>query len=148
MTVSYVVYERIHGYKYRLLEQFQWYSEFLKDESFEAPFFQCDKGHCTAFKGYAWDGVSGPAVDTKKTKIPGLKHDISYQAIRLGLIDKKYKSDIDKQFHDDLERGKVSRFIADIYYRGVRWFGSMWGLVRGKYEGKRLYAPKKPDGKE
>lgn len=43
-------------------------------------------GTMTVRKGYAWDGPSGPAFDTKSFMRGSLFHDVSYQLIREGCL--------------------------------------------------------------
>lgn len=51
----------------------------------------------TIHPGYAWDGPSGPAVDTPAFMLPSLVHDVLYQMIREGLINRSYKKYADKE---------------------------------------------------
>jgi len=41
----------------------------------------------TIFKGYCWDGPSGPAIDTKNFMRGSLVHDALYQLMRMGKLD-------------------------------------------------------------
>jgi len=55
----------------------------------------CSDGTISIPAGYAWDGASGPAIDTP-TIIPGsLFHDFLYQCMREGVLDRKYKDAAD-----------------------------------------------------
>ena len=40
----------------------------------------------TVRAGYAWDGTTGPSVDTRSMMIPSLAHDALYQLIAEGLL--------------------------------------------------------------
>jgi len=71
------------GYKYQL----------HKDEVIEIPIYQdhliesdfielTSKGVLTVKKGYAWDGASSVAWDTKNIMTPSLAHDALYQLMR------------------------------------------------------------------
>jgi hypothetical protein len=44
-------------------------------------------GVLTCAEGYAWDGASAPAVNTKNFRLPSLFHDAIYQLLRLGLLE-------------------------------------------------------------
>lgn len=44
-------------------------------------------GWMTFWKGYAWDGPSGPTIDTPDSMRGSLVHDGIYQLLRLGLLD-------------------------------------------------------------
>jgi hypothetical protein len=43
-------------------------------------------GMLTVAKGYAWDGPSGPTIDTPSFMFSSLIHDVLYQLIRMGLL--------------------------------------------------------------
>lgn len=71
---------------------------------------------------YAWDGCSGPTIDTKTNMRPGLLHDGGYQLVRLGLIPQEYKS-----YFDDLLKivgmsDGMWEFRASYYRAGVMYF--------------------------
>src|SRR3990167_11071971 len=55
-----------------------------------------DKGLLLIKAGYAWDGASGPTLDTDSAMRGPLVHDALYQLMRLGLIDKKWKDAADE----------------------------------------------------
>ena len=48
---------------------------------------------------YAWDGASGPTLDTKNTMTPSLVHDAFYQLIREEVLPRKYKENADRIFY-------------------------------------------------
>jgi len=57
-------------------------------------------------KGYAWDGASGPAWDTKSCIRGSCIHDALYQLLRLGLLPMEHKSAADLVYRRDcLEDG-------------------------------------------
>jgi len=74
-------------------------------------------------KGYAWDGASGPTIDTDSTFRGSLVHDALYQLMREDLI------------------GQHNRIIADCYLRDIciedgmwKWRANLW------YDGVRKFA--------
>jgi len=52
-------------------------------------------GMLTIRKGYAWDGASGPAFDTKTIMRGSLFHDVSYQLMREGSLSRDLKDTAD-----------------------------------------------------
>jgi len=52
-------------------------------------------GTLVIHKGYAWDGASGPAIDTPNFIRGSLVHDVLYQMIWEGLIPIYYRKDAD-----------------------------------------------------
>lgn len=75
----------------------------------------------TIQKGYAWDGASGPTIDTKNTIKASLIHDCLYQAMRLGILDQSYRKAADKELRDQM---KTSKFRAKVWYLAVRLFAA------------------------
>ena len=74
--------------------------------------------------GYAWDGVSGPTVDSKATMYPGLVHDALYQLIRLGILHQGSRKEADKLFRRLLKEDGMTFFRRWYFYRAVRWLGA------------------------
>ena len=81
-----------------------------------------EKRTAQAEKGYAWDGPSGPAIDTKNFMRGSLVHDACYQLMREGLLpqDKRKPSDV-LLWLICLDDG-MSRTRADYVYHAVRTF--------------------------
>ena len=76
--------------------------------------------------GYAWDGASGPTVDTEATMYPALVHDALYQLIRLGIIPTGSREEADKLFLQLLKEDGMPFFRRWYFYRAVRWFGASY----------------------
>lgn len=74
------------GYKYQLAEEFVILTPIV-GVMFEHEFFKMfDNGILVIRKGYAWDGASGPTIDTASSMTPSLVHDVLCQAMRLKLL--------------------------------------------------------------
>lgn len=76
-------------------------------------------GWLTIREGYAWDGCSGPTIDTPSTMRGGLVHDALYQLIRLGKIDKGWRDLADDTFRWLLIDDGMWRWRAWLYWRAV-----------------------------
>ena len=64
------------GYKYQLGNDYRVKTDILPDYDIETEFVQLDRsGVLTIRHGYAWDGPSGPTVDTKTFMRGSLVHD-------------------------------------------------------------------------
>ena len=82
-------------------------------------------------KGYAWDGPSGPTIDTAAALIASIPHDILYQCHRMGYpINRK---DADEDYRDILLGHGVSQIRALIHYRVLRRVG--WLAAAPKQDG-------------
>lgn len=77
-----------------------------------------------AVKNYAWDGPSGPTIDTKNSMRAALIHDILYQAIREKELPKKCRAKADKLFLELLKEDGMFCIRRWIWYLSVRAFGA------------------------
>jgi len=91
----------------------------------------CNAGFCrlstdgvlTIYEGYAWDGPSGPAIDTPNWMRASLVHDALYQLIRVTSLSSTTRKAADVLMYDILIEDGMSRFRAKYSYWGVRAFG-------------------------
>jgi len=81
-------------------------------------------GVLTARAGYAWDGPSGPMMDTPTAMRASLFHDLLFQMLRRGLLDyDTAKPKADELFRRICIADGMSHFRAWYAYRAVRRFG-------------------------
>ena len=74
--------------------------------------------------GYAWDGPSGPTVDTRNFMRGSLVHDALYQLMRERHIDRdKWKDTADKLLRQMCLEDGMSTVRAWWVYHGVSSFG-------------------------
>jgi hypothetical protein len=112
------------GYKYQLYLE----TEFLlpaqfASHSFSARFMKLQNGVLTVFAGYAWDGASGPTIDTKNSMRGGLLHDALYQAMREGYLPRTLKADADQLLYDTCVEDGMMKARAWLWKRAVLRFG-------------------------
>ena len=69
---------------------------------------------------YAWDGCSGPTWDTESTMRGGKFHDALYQLMRMGLLDRKWRKEVDEFFYQILIADGVWTIRAKYFYQAVR----------------------------
>lgn len=86
--------------------------------------------------GYAWDGASGPAIDTKTILRGSLVHDALYQLIREGHLPKYAKVVADKVLHDLCIQDGMAKVRAWYVHQAVLKFGDIANVPR-----ETLYAP-------
>ena len=108
----------------------------MKAFTFDHEYFSLKDGIITIHKGYAWDGVSGPTIDTKNTFIAGIVHDALYQAMRVQILPQSQKKVADKIFQRLLRKNGMSWFRAKYFYLGVKWFGK--SHVKPKDHGEEM----------
>jgi hypothetical protein len=112
------------GYKYQLVETVTLETSIRPPISIETEWITLTmNGKLTCKKGYAWDGPSGPAFDTKNFMMPSLGHDAIYQLIRLNLLPKAYRIYADKDLRYWCLKKKMSRIRAWWVYWAVRLRG-------------------------
>ena len=76
--------------------------------------------------GYAWDGASGPTIDTKTTFVGSCVHDCLYQGsrefLKFNTEDEfyQYRKWADQQFRKQLKLSGMNWFRRMYWYRGVR----------------------------
>jgi len=111
------------GYKYQLYQDEEFitgiYGKNIKTDFIEL----FANGVLIGRKGYAWDGASGPTIDTKNSMRAALVHDMGYQLIREGLLTLDYKEFFDGYFYLILRQDGMSYLRAWIWYNAVCNFG-------------------------
>ena len=88
------------GFKYQLAESYEiMLSKYnaLPGRDILTPFVRFWKdGKLVILDGCAWDGPSGPAIDTTNFMRGSLVHDVLYQLIRLGHLDLTWRGRADE----------------------------------------------------
>lgn len=108
------------GLKYQLVETYSIQTT-IQGCNIQTQFIKLEiDGLLTIYKGYAWDGPSGPTPDIDSFMRASLVHDCLYQLMRLGLIDKKYKSDADLIMKKLCVEDDMWEILANIFYNIVK----------------------------
>ena len=71
--------------------------------------------------GYAWDGPSGPMMDTKDLMRASLKHDVMYQLLRMGLLPESDREIADDEYVDDTKNDAKWKWFGKVraWYSGL-----------------------------
>ncbi len=85
-------------------------------------------GKLTIKAGYAWDGCSGPTIDTANTMQAGLVHDALYQLMRKNLIPASERLKADNQLREVGIANGMWKFKANIYHWAVNKFAKKAAL--------------------
>ena len=122
-----------NGYKYQLCADYEilvegitlsreYSSEFLRIQPDLLP-----GNVCLRIKaGYAWDGPSGPTIDTKTFMRGSLVHDALYQLMRERVLNKNLNRKVaDKILYALCRQDGMSWFRAKYVYWGVRFGANM-----------------------
>ena len=74
--------------------------------------------------GWAWDGASGPTIDTASAIRPSAEHDALYWLMRNGYLDPEiYREPADLRLYEMLKLDGMWDLRAWGWYRAVRTFG-------------------------
>ena len=113
-----------YKYKFKVEENFSIELPF-KMPDFEHQYASLKDGILSVKRGYAWDGASGPIINTRDTLVASLVHDVLYQAMRLNLIksNSENKKTADKNFFEILKTHGVNSIRRKVWYFAVRLFG-------------------------
>ena len=113
------------GYKYQLKETYSVRIDIRPDAAVDAEYLALTAGGMlTVKKGYAWDGPSGPTIDTLNFMRGSLVHDALYQLMRERHIDgAQYRETADRLLQAMCREDGMSAARAWLVYQGVRFGG-------------------------
>lgn len=121
--MNYILYSA--GYKYQLREDYDILIDIRPQVDLTAKYITLKTDGFLSIKdGYAWDGPSGPAIDTANFMRGSLVHDALYQLIRECLIDYDYRKYVDELLRRICIEDGMSWLRAWWVYLGVRIGGS------------------------
>lgn len=128
------------GFKYQLAEGYSIKTAIRQISRIETEFIELDEtGGLVIHGGYAWDGPSGPTIDTKNAMRGSLVHDALYQLMRMGLLDRGHRGTADDEFRRICREDGMSWFRAWYFHIGVDSFAA--GAVSAKARKKVIIAP-------
>ena len=132
MTKPYIKYRS--GYKYQLVEEHQVKVGVLPKNDIKTDFIELStEGMLIIKKGYAWDGPSGPTIDTPNFMRGSLVHDALYQLLRNELIDEEWRDEADEELRRICCEDGMPKICAGWVYIAVR----KWGKVAASPESKK-----------
>jgi len=126
-----IKYSKLGGYKYRLEKSYSFVIDILPENKISHEYFSFEKfgfekfgnnGFLYITKNYAWDGPSGPAIDTSDFMRGSLIHDVLYQAMRLKLLPLSYRKQADDILYKICREDGMPKWRASYVYWAVRLF--------------------------
>jgi hypothetical protein len=112
------------GYKYQLHSSYDAYISLKPKSDIITPFIHLyHTGRLVIGAGYAWDGPSGPTVDTLNFMRGSLVHDALYQLMRMEHLPQSDRKQADKILRDMCKEDGMSSARAWWVYKGVRMGG-------------------------
>ena len=122
-TEGYIRYRA--DYKYQLAYDYSIRISIKPKYNIDTDFISLDiHGNLLVKKGYAWDGPSGPVIDTEENMRASLVHDALYQLMRNKyLVTRTHRKAADQFFKDICKEDGVSNWWASVYYKALRKYG-------------------------
>ena len=121
--MSQACYRKLRKYKYELVQPYEQDTD-IKDYSIDTKYLRLQtNGKLMIFNKYAWDGPSGPTIDTLDFMRGSLVHDALYQLIRLEKIPYSCKGRTDELLREICLQDGMSKFRAWYVYQAVKYFG-------------------------
>jgi len=113
------------GYKYQIVEPYATDIPIKPDRDIDTDYIALTAaGRLTIKKGYAWDGPSGPTIDTLNFMRGSLVHDALYQLMREKHLDKvTHRKTADELLRKMCKEDGMSSIRAWWVYVAVRKFG-------------------------
>lgn len=122
-----VCYRKLRNYKYQVMKEYEHETELRLEKAVGSrdDWVRLETDGTLRFKkGYAWDGPSGPTIDTKTFMRGSLVHDGLYQLMREGQLDPERRKYADRLLRQICREDGMSRIRASYVYRSLRWFGA------------------------
>jgi hypothetical protein len=114
-------YKKRRRYKYTLMEEYSYKAKIKAKESCDLGVLAISpEGILTIRPGYAWDGPSGPTIDTRNFMRGSLVHDALYQLMREQKIDQDQRLRADEILRDICLEAGMSRIRAWWVFKAVR----------------------------
>jgi len=110
---------RKRKYKYQVVEDYTSFYGLMGYDIDNQYYKISPDGFLTAKWLYAWDGCSGPTLDDDTNMVPGLHHDIIYQAIRRGELPLSVKPFADDKLKEEMIERGAPKWRAQMYHDGV-----------------------------
>ena len=143
MPTNQACYRKLTNYKYQLMETYSIPVGIKPPQAIDTLFVSLDvDGTLTMRKSYAWDGPSGPTIDTKDFMRGSLVHDALYQLMRLGKL--AYKTDrqkADELLRDICLEDGMSKVRAWYVYKSVRLFAEPAARPRPEQKDEIICVP-------
>ena len=112
------------GYKYQLAKTYRVRVAIRPPAAIRTPFLALSiDGWLTIKKGYAWDGPSGPTIDTKNFMRGSLVHDALFQLMRSRRLSQEFFGAANDELRFICLADGMSAFRAWYVHRSVQRFG-------------------------
>lgn len=108
------------GFKYQLYKTYSVVTGVIPEKRIVTDYIRLElTGKIRIEKGYAWDGPSGPAIDSKNFMRASLVHDACYQLMRMRELDAGLRDFVDDEMRKICLEDGMSRMRAWWTWRAV-----------------------------
>jgi len=126
-------YRVVKGYKYQLVDTLSvQLCDAFKRFDIKTEFITLKDGKLTLARGYAWDGPSGPTIDTATFMRGSAIHDALYQLIREGLIGGQFRYYADAELKRVCLMDGMCRLRAWYVFQCLRRFAA--GSIKEEFK--------------
>ena len=140
-----VRYRKLTSYKYQVMSRYNiqiGLKPLKRIRPKVAEFLSLSHGVLTIKKYYAWDGPSGPTIDTRDFIRGSLVHDALYQLMRESVLDYKvHRQRADEKFRELLLEDGMCKFRTWYVYQAVHLFAEGGAHPKKEQETKKTSAP-------
>jgi hypothetical protein len=141
--MNHISFRNLKRYKYQLMRDYKCQTTIRLNHDVKIQGFisLSTNGLLTISKGYAWDGPSGPTIDTKSFMRGSLVHDALYQLIRMKLLSVSLKDLADRLLRHICREAGMCWFRAWYVYWGVRLFARSAATKPRESDTQHIEAP-------
>ena len=136
-------YRKLKKYKYQLMDDYIIQIDIRPIQNIELKFLSLSsEGSLTIKKYYAWDGPSGPTIDTRDFMRGSLVHDALYQLMRLSELDYKvHRKRADEILKEICREDGICSFRAWYVYQMLHLFAECAARPREEPEVEIICVP-------
>ena len=128
---KYIIYKK--GYKYQTVISISYHSQVFPEKDIFTSYIHLHKSGLLWIKsGYAWNGASGPTIDTKNFMRGPLVHDALYQFIRMGHLDIEWREQADRELYKICIEDGMCPLRAWYVYQSVKRFAKFAALPKNR----------------
>ena len=124
MTDNFILYR--DGYKIQVAApyRFELPKEFPRDVMYNDDYLKVENGFCEIAAGYASDGPSGPALDTKDFIRGAVEHDAIYQLLRVSAFSPRLRDVADRHLVEKCKQDGMPWWRRQYVYLGLKIGGA------------------------
>ena len=146
MKMAKACYRKLTGYKYQVMEDYITKIDLKPGKAVRRELTRflslSPDGVLTIKKYYAWDGPSGPTIDTRDFMRGSLVHDALYQLMREGVLDYRvHRQRADEIFRQLLLEDGMCKFRAWYVYQAVHIFAEGGARPQPEHKPEIICAP-------